>query len=385
MTNQNGQPAPRPSHQEEPQEEDRRKRARRFIAAIRARVNLVCNRVDQIGKFADQVQEVVDDVRELVNNPQLGQLFPENVKARLLGAADQFEKAHERLGDFEDACKEIRDALDLADRVLASRTLFNGKVIGSAVAVVAVVAVAAVAVWASVNGDETDVSPGVGSPSDEPTSVVPTPTPFAVSGGDWFMYFAASEDTVFLNGDPRCTDIVWDAFEAERVLIDGSEEDHTGVREVCPTSTTTYVMEATFPDGSTQTETAVVNVERAASPSAIVAEVQRPNTDTTGIGANTGYDGFDPDLGDNGLWYKDVAVVGRALDENGQPVEAVRLTWETERTDIQDAFLGEGPSPVVRLYSDNCEGAQHTLVLTALSSEGVESTAERQIFIGQIC
>jgi hypothetical protein len=94
------------------------------------------------------------------------------------------------------------------------------------------------------------------------------------------------------------------------------------------------------------------------------------------------YDGYDDSVG---MWYKDIDVVALATDaEDGElPASAVR--WTTDRTDIQDAGLGRGSSTTIRLYSDDCFGAEHTITLEVEDSDGNISTDVRRIVIWTLC
>jgi hypothetical protein len=47
--------------------------------------------------------------------------------------------------------------------------------------------------------------------------------------------------------------------------------------------------------------------------------------------------------------------------------------------------LGTGSSLTARLYSNACEGAQHTITLTATDSSGHVRTAIVRVFIWTLC
>jgi hypothetical protein len=52
------------------------------------------------------------------------------------------------------------------------------------------------------------------------------------------------------------------------------------------------------------------------------------------------------------------------------------MVWTTDRTDLQDGFLGTGRATVVRLYSDQCQATTHTVTLLAadwLGAPGFDS------------
>ncbi|MEX0763351.1 MAG: hypothetical protein WD208_02870 [Dehalococcoidia bacterium] len=366
------QPQEQPPVEEE--KEDRRKRARRIIAAIRARVNLACSRIDQISGYADEIQDIVDDIRQFVDDERLGGQLPADVRAQLLAAADKYREAHDHVDRFADACKDLREALDLADKVLAPSGL-SSMYLRAGVGVIAVAATVAFLMWWNpIGGNEN------GDPTAPPTGV-PTSTTVAIGG---IVSFAAAPEVVFARGDPDCTVLSWDVQDAESVSLDGQPVQHSSSEELCPEVTTEWVLDAVFVDGTEDSSTTSVEVVEATLPVEIAAvEVLRPTEDTTGMGFNTGYDGFDTD---RGMWFKDVGMLGSAVDADGNELERVSYTWTTDQTDLQEALVGEGAQVTARLYSRSCEGgALHTITLTAATGDGQEETDERQVYIGQIC
>ncbi len=95
------------------------------------------------------------------------------------------------------------------------------------------------------------------------------------------------------------------------------------------------------------------------------------------------YDGYDNAMG---LWYVDLVVQGSGNDLEDGALSGTSLTWSTNRTDIQDAVLGTGTNPTLRLYSNDCFGVTHTIRLEAVDSDGNPSSPQTfQIFIYTIC
>jgi hypothetical protein len=94
------------------------------------------------------------------------------------------------------------------------------------------------------------------------------------------------------------------------------------------------------------------------------------------------YDGYKSALG---LWYTDVPVQSSATDPEDGPLSGSSLVWTTDRTDIQDPFLGTGTNPTIRLFSNRCTGVWHEITLTATDSDGNVRTAVRRIKIWTIC
>ena len=113
-----------------------------------------------------------------------------------------------------------------------------------------------------------------------------------------------------------------------------------------------------------------------------VAKIDLPAQDITSSDDAFYYDGYDEELG---LWYKDVHLVGGAIDEEDGQLEGDQLVWTTDRDDLQDPELARGCCNWVRLYSDACFGTRHTITLTVTDSDGEVDTATREIRIWSLC
>jgi hypothetical protein len=94
------------------------------------------------------------------------------------------------------------------------------------------------------------------------------------------------------------------------------------------------------------------------------------------------YDGFDSG---RDQWYADVSFAGSASDLEDGALTGGSLVWTTNRSDLQGAVLGTGTNLTARLYSNVCEGAQHTITLTATDSSGHVRTAVVRVFIWTLC
>jgi hypothetical protein len=94
------------------------------------------------------------------------------------------------------------------------------------------------------------------------------------------------------------------------------------------------------------------------------------------------YDGYDEG---RGMWYKDVTLVGSAIDPEDGTLTGSALTWTTDQSSLQNAVLGQGTSLTARLYSDNCPGTTHTITLTVIDSGGHSRSAVVQIRIWSLC
>jgi len=92
-------------------------------------------------------------------------------------------------------------------------------------------------------------------------------------------------------------------------------------------------------------------------------------------------DGYDDTLG---LWYKDVALAGTAIDPEDGVLGGSALAWTTNQTGVQDASLGTGESVTVRLYAESHTGVEHTITLTATDKDGNARTAVVRIFISTL-
>jgi hypothetical protein len=88
---------------------------------------------------------------------------------------------------------------------------------------------------------------------------------------------------------------------------------------------------------------------------------------------------------EEGLFYLDVELAGQASDPEDGPLADGQLVWTTDRTDVQDAFLGTGSKLTARLYSRECSGITHVITLTAADSAGASTTAQRQVVITAAC
>lgn len=84
-------------------------------------------------------------------------------------------------------------------------------------------------------------------------------------------------------------------------------------------------------------------------------------------------------------WYATVTLTGTATDPEDGALTGSSLTWRTDRGDLQTGVLGTGESITVRLYSDNCSGALHTITLTAIDAYGNIRQSTVTIFIYTIC
>jgi len=108
-----------------------------------------------------------------------------------------------------------------------------------------------------------------------------------------------------------------------------------------------------------------------------VVSITNPSADVELV-----YDGYDSGTG---RWYKDVTLVGSAVDPEDGNLTGASLVWTTDRTGIQPALLGTGNSVSVRLYSNVCEGVVHTITLTATDSSGNVRSITRRIRIWTLC
>ena len=84
--------------------------------------------------------------------------------------------------------------------------------------------------------------------------------------------------------------------------------------------------------------------------------------------------------------YANVNLSAVADDPEDERLSGSSIVWTTDRTDLQDALLGEGEDIQAQLWAATCEaGAIHTITATARDSDGAEATAQRVIEIGQTC
>ncbi len=106
--------------------------------------------------------------------------------------------------------------------------------------------------------------------------------------------------------------------------------------------------------------------------------IETPASDITG-GASVPYD----DYGSGSKSYGYVNVEARADDPEDGRLSEGSIVWTTDRTDLQDALIGEGEEPRLQLWAPTCEdGAVHTITATARDSNGGEATAQRVIEVG---
>jgi hypothetical protein len=100
-----------------------------------------------------------------------------------------------------------------------------------------------------------------------------------------------------------------------------------------------------------------------------------------GDGRVYGYTGAD-ELG----WFSLLKVSGEASDPEEGALPGGAVTWTTDRIDLQSGYLGTGQDLEVRLYSDRCTGAVHTLTMTAVDGLGRAGAVSRTIHLqGEKC
>jgi hypothetical protein len=99
-------------------------------------------------------------------------------------------------------------------------------------------------------------------------------------------------------------------------------------------------------------------------------------------GSSFFYDGYD---NARGLWYTDLAVVGRATDPEDGTLTGGSLVWTTNQTGIQSPTIGTGTNPTVRIYSNDCFGTTHTIRLTATDSAGHSVSTTITVTIYTVC
>jgi hypothetical protein len=119
-----------------------------------------------------------------------------------------------------------------------------------------------------------------------------------------------------------------------------------------------------------------------ANPNAPTVEILLPTEDS---GPNDNAYAFDDFDADRGQWYTEVTLVGDADDVEDGSLDGASLEWTTDRTDLQDPVLGTGTTITVRLYADDCFGAEHVITLTATDAGGKTATAQRTLYIWTLC
>lgn len=113
------------------------------------------------------------------------------------------------------------------------------------------------------------------------------------------------------------------------------------------------------------------------------ATIVEPASDSGTSNIDCVYDDFDSDLD---LWYKDVTFEGLGADTEDGTLTGASLVWKTDQTGVQEEVLGTGTNPTLRLYSNNCFGITHTVVLEVTDGDGATTTSEpRTLFIWMLC
>ncbi|MBX2803032.1 MAG: hypothetical protein KTR31_35440 [Myxococcales bacterium] len=98
--------------------------------------------------------------------------------------------------------------------------------------------------------------------------------------------------------------------------------------------------------------------------------------------SNLYYDDFDNMAN---LWFVDVTLEGTGIDPEDGTLTGSSLVWTTDRTDIQQADLGEGTNPTVRLFGDDCFGSDHVITLTVTDSDGNEHSVSVMVTAFTLC
>ena len=103
-------------------------------------------------------------------------------------------------------------------------------------------------------------------------------------------------------------------------------------------------------------------------------------------GAQVGDEGVDEETE---MGFTDVSVEGSANDPEDGVLGGDSPIWTTNRSDLQDAFLGFGRSLRLRLFTgDICSqrAGTHQLILTATDSAGNASAASMTVVVRrQVC
>lgn len=113
------------------------------------------------------------------------------------------------------------------------------------------------------------------------------------------------------------------------------------------------------------------------------ASIVAPAADSGNSNPDYAYDGYDDDLA---LWYKDVTLEGLGTDDEDGSLTGDSLVWKTDQTEVQEAVLGTGENPTVRLYSDDCFGTTHVVTLEVTDSDDETTVSEpRTLMIWTLC
>lgn len=77
---------------------------------------------------------------------------------------------------------------------------------------------------------------------------------------------------------------------------------------------------------------------------------------------------------------------GLGADTEDGTLTGASLVWKTDQTAVQEEVLGTGTNPTLRLYSNNCFGITHIIVLEVTDGDGATTTSEpRTLFIWTLC
>jgi serine protease len=110
-----------------------------------------------------------------------------------------------------------------------------------------------------------------------------------------------------------------------------------------------------------------------------VPAIDYPATDIDCCEAEWQYDGWDAVAE---MQYKEVILRGHANDPEDGSLTGSSLVWTTNRTDLQDAVLGTGQYPTVRLYAPGGSSNEtHMIALTATDSGGNARSVIRRVAI----
>jgi len=156
--------------------------------------------------------------------------------------------------------------------------------------------------------------------------------------------------------------------------LDGDLGDGTQIYPVLSEGSHRVTLQVTDADGGTGSETVEIDVVACDHLPPTVA-VGTPAADITAADLAGMYTGYDEG---RGQWYTDLSVSATANDPEGA---RVTVTWQTDRSDLQDVALLSAASGTVRLYSDNY-GSGATHVLRAVASDGsLTASATRSVTV----